>query len=364
VSRQLTVFFDDRRAVHAAHTGIGTYARLLLHGLAKRDDVELIRATSTTIAGRRVVRSTSQAARLLGDQAVLPFASRNTQIYHAVWHEGSPLLRTPLVLSVHDLDIVSSSSRYSRLQRLYYGGLLSPLIHRARVVMVPSRFTADELARWRPGARIVVVPYAVDPVFFSGRSADAAHVLAQRGLKAGSYALYTGGVHARKALPTLFAGVARFQRRMNDVPTLAVTGPAGEEARGQANRAGCRTVFTGVLDVQELHALYSEAALVVSASVNEGFGYTAAEALATGCPLVCPDAGALPETGGSWSLKFPAGDIDALATTMEQAVRTASGQAGRLAEAQQDARNRFSVDRAAEAAVRCYHAALSPRLQS
>ena len=361
MSEPLDVFLDDRRAVTAAHTGIGTYAALLADGLARRDDVRLRRASEVGPPARRVLRGRGQAARLLADQVALPLAARGADVYHAVWHEGSPLQRLPLALSVHDLDMVRNADRYSRPQRWYYGGLLRPLLRRASVVMVPSNATARDFARWRPATRTEVVPYPVHPAFLEDPGGASGDVLGRHGLRPRGYALYTGGLHPRKGLETLFAGLARAQDHSPVELPLVLTGATRPAARHAAFAAGCRATFTGVVGIAELRALYAGAAVVVSASGNEGFGYSAAEALCAGRPFVCPDRGSLPETAGDVAFVFPTGDPEGLATRVLQALGEEDTMTERLALASADARARFSVDRATEAAVRCYKMAAGPR---
>ncbi len=57
------------------------------------------------------------------------------------------------------------------------------------------------------------------------------------------------------------------------------------------------TVLGRVGDVR-LRDLYAHASATVVASLWEGFGLPAGEALATGCPLVCSDIPALREVAG------------------------------------------------------------------
>lgn len=59
-----------------------------------------------------------------------------------------------------------------------------------------------------------------------------------------------------------------------------------------------RIHFTGKISAEKLIELYSMNQVAVSPSLYEGFGFPAAEAMACGLPLICSDAGALPEVVG------------------------------------------------------------------
>jgi len=93
---------------------------------------------------------------------------------------------------------------------------------------------------------------------------------------------------------------------------------------------------SGVSD-ERIVELYAEAEMAVVPSLYEGFSLPAIEAMCTGTPLVATDGGALPEvTGadGDTVLQCPAGDKDALATTIARGLddaelRARIGTAGR-----------------------------------
>jgi glycosyltransferase involved in cell wall biosynthesis/SAM-dependent methyltransferase len=73
----------------------------------------------------------------------------------------------------------------------------------------------------------------------------------------------------------------------------------------------------------ELHASYAGADVFVSPSHHEGFCIPVIEALANDCVVVTSDAGALPDTVGSFGDVVPAGDFAALAAALGRAVTEA-----------------------------------------
>jgi glycosyltransferase involved in cell wall biosynthesis len=70
--------------------------------------------------------------------------------------------------------------------------------------------------------------------------------------------------------------------------------------------------FRHDLPAEAMGVLFGEATVCVTPSLYEGFGLPAAEAMATGAPVVVTDGGALPEVVGNAGVVVPAGDAEAL----------------------------------------------------
>ena len=77
-----------------------------------------------------------------------------------------------------------------------------------------------------------------------------------------------------------------------------------------------RVRFRHDLSAEDLGALFGEATICVTPSLYEGFGLPAAEAMATGAPVVVTDGGALPEVVGEAGVIVPAGDAEALRSVL------------------------------------------------
>ena len=66
-------------------------------------------------------------------------------------------------------------------------------------------------------------------------------------------------------------------------------------------------------DDARLATLYQQASLLLFPSLYEGFGWPPLEAMRFGCPVVCSDAGSLPEVTGDAALRCAPNDIAGLA---------------------------------------------------
>ena len=148
----------------------------------------------------------------------------------------------------------------------------------------------------------------------------------RRDLGDGPVVLYVGGLAPHKNLGVLLDALAL----LRDTPcTLAMVGAddgftsCGEELREHASRLGVsgRVRWIGRVSDDELLDFYRGARVLVLPSLMEGFGLPAAEAMASGCPVIVSTGGSLPEVVGSAGLQFEPSDAAALAAALESVLR-------------------------------------------
>lgn len=119
----------------------------------------------------------------------------------------------------------------------------------------------------------------------------------------------------------------------------------------------------GISDA-ELVDLVRGAQIACVPSLYEGFSLPAAEAMATGTPLVATTGGAIPEVAGAdgeTSLAVPPGDADALAGALNRLLRDGELRRRLGAAGRERVLSRFTWARAAEGTVELYRAAVAAR---
>jgi glycosyltransferase involved in cell wall biosynthesis len=109
-----------------------------------------------------------------------------------------------------------------------------------------------------------------------------------------------------------------------------------------------RVRFLQDLPAEAMGALFGEATICVTPSLYEGFGLPAAEAMATGAPVVVTDGGALPEVVGDAGVIVPAGDPEALRLAITDLLDDPARRRRLGAAAAARAEARFSWERVAE----------------
>jgi glycosyltransferase involved in cell wall biosynthesis len=201
------------------------------------------------------------------------------ELVHFV-HALPPALPCPAVLTVQDLSFERDASLMGRRETAIFRLTVPRSARRAQRVFAISQRTKDDLVELYGLAddHVVVTPLAVDADFRPGGARS-------------DYLLLVGSIEARKR-PLVAAGAARAVGRR-----LVVAGPERDhELAAELRNRGAE--LRGFVAKEELVRLYQGAAAVLVPTVYEGFGLTAAEAMACGAPvLAAPDA-AVREVGG------------------------------------------------------------------
>jgi glycosyltransferase involved in cell wall biosynthesis len=334
------IAFDASDAFVAMPHGSGIYVRRLLEALQANPPVghELWPLTRGG-RGPEVVWEQRRLPRLLRE--------RGAALVHGP-DSFLPLRRScPGVVTIHDLAFESIPADMPPRTTLKYRLLARRSATSAERVICPSQFTADDLVN-RYGIereRIRVIPEA--PALAAPDEPRPTPI-------EGRYVLAAGDLRRKKNLPVL---INAFLRLADDglVHRLVLAGKDLGVGGEMFDRAGGRfpLEFTGFVDDATLDALIRGADALVLASVYEGFGLVALEAMARGCPAILARAGALPETGGDAAAYFDPADPDELAAVLKR-VLTDPSERARLATTGQTHAATFSWEQAARATVAVY----------
>jgi glycosyltransferase involved in cell wall biosynthesis len=233
----------------------------------------------------------------------------HTTADHAVF-VGTP--GAPLVLTFHNFVLDPGMRPYSSLtQRLHYRYDLrwwtAKALTRAAAITAVSRFTAD-LLKQELGyqGRVRVIYNGVDTEAFRPRPSP-------RGEDGMIKVLFSGNLTRRKGADLL----PRIADRL--APNVKILYTEGLRRHAQL-AAHPRLECVGPVPFTAMPALYREADLLVTPSVREGFGLNAAEAMASGLPVVASDCSSLPELveAGRGGLLCPVGEPDGFAAAINR----------------------------------------------
>lgn len=321
----------DLRALVQRPTGIGVYTLALLRELVALDRFELVGLVHREPEARARLEQLGVEIEIdpaplgvIWQQLKLPrrLAAGDLDLF---W---SPLLtlprRTPIpaVVTVHDLAVLHVPETLSFKVRWSLLPFLGHTVERADAVVTVSEAMAREVAHAWPhsAGRIVTIHNGVDPEFRPAQSAEIAATRARLGAP-GGYALYAGTLEPRKNLHLLLeAWETLWAEHAGALPPLLLAGPYGWKSRSlereiaALERCGVRRL--GRLERPDLVAAVQAARLFVYPSFYEGFGLPAAEALASGVPVVAADRSSLPEVVGDAGLLIDPEDPHDLAAAL------------------------------------------------
>lgn len=297
--------------------GIGRYVRALLRDLPALgvDPVAFAagprpRRIPDTIAYADLGRPRGSLRYELWNRTRLPLVRTPAALVHAPSLAVPPVRDRPLLVTAHDVAFHRFPQHTTPRGRRFHERSLEIARDEATVVVAPSEFTRRELVRlgFRADAIRTVhlgtdVPAPLDPLVIDAR-------LAALGVHP-PYVLTVGTVEPRKRLALLARAVTRL-RRTHPALELLVVGPPGWGGGAQGVTGdGVRRL--GALPWAAVDALYRRAAVCAIASVYEGFGLPAVEAMIRSCPVVVADGSALTEVVGNAGIVVPPDDADALA---------------------------------------------------
>ena len=321
--------------------GITSYVRGLVHALLALDDADRYELLFRT--GSRARRAAVQHLRRDPDLAAASFRCLPVPdgIVERVWRLGrwagsmvprasaadvffATLLIAPqldggrVVPLVFDLIPLRFPQWYGADARRLERRLIA-VAPQAAVWMAISEATRSDLHECLgiPTSSIRVVHPGVDREFeMAPVSLGERARLARHGIE-GPYLLYVGGYGPHKNVETLLQAWSLVRAGRSRRCQLVLAGPgrwASERITTVDPAEGVR--FLGYVPREELALLYRGAELFVTASLDEGFGLPALEAMACGTPVVVSCAGALPEVVGDGGELVEPHDAEAIAATI------------------------------------------------
>jgi glycosyltransferase involved in cell wall biosynthesis len=324
----------------------------------ERPNVHLVKS----IIGRSI------GLRLGYQNVILPLLARfyGLDLLHSLGNYGPlcPLARS--VVTVHDLipflNHPSGPERRLGLRAKTLDFLMEQSLRRAVRVAVDSDFTGRQLvARYPFVAPRIRVIYNGLPRRETPSESEIRSVLARYAVRR-PYVLSVGLYFPHKNIGRLIQAFARLKQGRTIPHQLVLVGEPG------ANRANLHAavaegavkdcvVFTGFVSDEEVAALYSAADMFVMPSLMEGFGFPVLEAMASKVPVVCANAGSLPEVAGDAAVLFDPTDVQDIARAIREVLQDDALRERRIAQGLKRV-ERFSFRRTAEETLDLYREVL------
>ena len=323
---------DGRELVGGLRTGIGRYLTEVIRA-AVEDEWECVLYTD------RAVRLDPALGPVTGtvlrhrwvpwwDQVGLPrqLARDRISVFLSPYYKIPVIAPCPAVATVHDLFFIGYLGGWRPVHDTVVSLAARVYTRRAAAIITDSESSRQTIIRMLGvrAERVFAIPLAVGPAFRPTPLTDA--VRAQYGIRR-PYVLCVGNFRPHKNLPRLLRAFAALPPSLGAY-YLVLAGDGGDERSrllALAEELGIaeRVAFPGHVDEAHLAGLYSQSALFVLPSLEEGFGLPALEAMACGAPVVASNRGAIPEVVGAAAALVPADDHAAMADAMRRVLSAA-----------------------------------------
>jgi alpha-1,3-rhamnosyl/mannosyltransferase len=301
----------------------------------------------------------------VAEQLRLPWAlwGESLDLVHFPHYVVPPMLRKPIVVTVHDVIQLFYLPRRRQLALLYLRVMMRRALRRGRRVITVSRSSRNDLVNLfgaDPG-RLAVVPNGVDPGLGERPPAEVIDQLKERYSLRPPLVMVVGNDKPHKNLDVVLRAYALAVRRHRLPGQLVLVGGPDPKS-GLARRASqlgleSRVRFLGRVPRSDVVVLYHASSVLLHVALLEGFGLPILEAMRCSLPVITSNLGAMRELGeGSASLVNPL-DVNEIAATIER-VLVDDPLRRRMVEAGRRRAEHLTWKRTVEGTITVYRAAL------
>ncbi|MBC8353899.1 MAG: glycosyltransferase family 4 protein [Planctomycetes bacterium] len=271
-------------------------------------------------------------------------------------HQDSKCLpmdrRTPLVLTIHDLNILREKKPATIRRRLKS---LQRKVNRATVLTTASQFAAGEIRdNLDVGEKeIAIIPHGVcvDPQSDRSRRPES--------LPEGPFLFTIGDITPKKNFHVLVDMVKQLESSGTPNLRLVIAGAKRDDYASRIEReiqgAGLagRIILPGTVSDEERSWLYQNCDAFLFPSISEGFGLPVIEAMSCGRPVFLSSSTSLPEVGGRLAFYWHDFSARSMAQVFEDGMAVV-GQEARYEERLREHALQFTWKRAAKAYLSLY----------
>lgn len=250
-------------------------------------------------------------SRVFYEQFILPFKLKKK---NSLFFSPSNILPIPLridsVVTIFDLHWYNLKNLFPKEEKYklnYIKTFIKSSAKKARKIIALSKFTRNDLISTLdiPKEKIVIIPPGVDECYKILDKNDAQNFVMKKFNIRENFILHVGQTHRRKNIPFLLKIFEKIKEK--NTLDLVLAGPPGDGEKEILNRIHASCFRKNIHKFEELPEkdllyLYNTASCLVFPSLYEGFGLPVVEAMACGCPVVCSDRTAIPESAGGAAL--------------------------------------------------------------
>lgn len=301
-------------ALDYQYAGIYYYTQEILHALARIDtenEYLFVRSNSEGDISKNIKELVIPTPKFPGSSPFRLFASIPTILHKEKVdivveprHFGPFNLPKNIkrITFIHDLTPLHHPEWHQFTSRTLQKIFLPSILKKADHILTNSEFTKQDIIKYFPYTASKITPTLLGKEdFFSPQPNPS--LLENLGIKK-PYLLHVGTIEPRKNLIVLLKAFEQYKQTTQNDLQLVLVGKKGWKSDAffqhlENSKVKKDINLIGYVQRQELVALYSSAEAFIFPSLFEGFGLPILEAMSCGCPIICSNAGSLPEVGGS-----------------------------------------------------------------
>jgi len=263
------------------------------------------------------VNPQKKTSRVFFEQFVIPFRlKRDKSLFFSPSNILPITIRIPSVVTIFDLHWYSLKNLFPKkeIHKLRYIKTFIKLsAKKAKKIVTLSQHTRNNLISTlkSPEEKIVVNPPGLEKCYKIINKNKARDFVRKKFNVKSNFILHVGETHRRKNIPFLLDIFEKISGQ--NTMDLVLVGPPGDAEKEilkqiQISRFQKNIHKLNELSEKDLLYLYNTASCLIFPSLYEGFGLPIVEAMACGCPVICSDLTAIPESAGGAALLCDLGD--------------------------------------------------------
>lgn len=304
----------DARFYGTGHTGLGRYTTNVLKFLPKYlpdHTLQILLRDSEYDkfpASKNVEKVRCEIPHYsLSEQLLLPklLKSLHSDLLYTL-HFNTPILsKIPAVVTVHDLikssftgrDTTTRSPWLYALKRYGYNQVISKTLTHASDIIVPTNTVKNDILSSFPTVppeRIFPIAEAPDDIFRHPVKSDL--VLPDK------YLLFVGNAYPHKNLRVLLEAFTKLEDKSMSLVIVAKRSPFLSKSLAPFDQS--RIVILSDLSDSDLVHVYTQASVLVTPSLMEGYGLVGLESLMVGTPVIASNIAVYREVYGNKVMYF------------------------------------------------------------
>jgi len=219
-----------------------------------------------------------------------------------------PKTKIPCLTVIHDINFVHNPEDLPTLTRKYYNKNFPKFAHHAKIIATVSEYSKKDIVEnYNIDKNKISVVYNGADKIYTPVNEQIKEETKNKYSSNKNYFVFVGSVHPRKNLKRLLSAFEDFKEKTESDFKLLIVGAKFfkntelfelfEKLRHKND-----IIFTGRLDVEDLHKVIASATAMAFVPYFEGFGIPILEAMYCDVPVISANVTSMPEVAGDAAL--------------------------------------------------------------